>query len=554
MKGGDGIILPHERHLRRGYSWQATQGAIADPHQDIPFIDGFPERLIREGLPGRLKRESIRKWEFPVPPILFEEINRRPTSPAPLSVEPTVEDVKTKEEITESQSIDENVETDRGRTLQPAPKLNHPALETTDKKEPVDISIGSWTNTEQKKAVTIEAKTSPTVEAHLLSRKRSRTIHVLGSGPVSKYIAHSLAKQPYSAQVALLPHSPHLMKMWQSEGAAIKVISRGKINIQSGFLVEPSWDYSYTRGTTNRGSHPLGVIDNMIVATDLSATIPALMAVRNRIRPSSAICFMQDTLGIIDEVNSKIFPDPVRRPNYVMANITHKIQATGMNFTIIEREIGFVSFTAIPQSVRIQEQQKKLQQVDSYPLIRRMDAQWGPLRHITRSLARVPELHTESLRRPDFIKRQLERMIVSSVIGPLTVMFDCSNDQLLYNYHVSQALKLLLEEIIHIIRHLPELSQLPRKQQLLNTHPLHSMVISAIKKTGTNVSPMLQAVRKGRRTGIEFYNGYFVRRARELGLPCSQNEMMISLVEGKKRVIDQEKSAYIPICNQYSGA
>ena len=80
---------------------------------------------------------------------------------------------------------------------------------------------------------------------------------------------------------------------------------------------------------------------------------------------------------------------------------------------------------------------------------------------------------------------------------------------------------------------------------------LERMCFSTIKSTRENTSTMLQDVRAGKKTGIEFYNGYLVSRAMELGLACPHNEMLLAMVKAKQAVGSRKDEWHIPIRDEY---
>lgn len=65
---------------------------------------------------------------------------------------------------------------------------------------------------------------------------------------------------------------------------------------------------------------------------------------------------------------------------------------------------------------------------------------------------------------------------------------------------------------------------------------LLTLVQTVAQKTAANTSSMLQDVQGGRETEIEYINGYFVRRAREVGVECVVNERMVEMVRGGIRI------------------
>jgi 2-dehydropantoate 2-reductase len=581
------------RH-ERCYSWQGLEQRIPDSHQDMPFVDGFPERLIREGLPGRLNRESIERRSRPTiephrrkifaNPWAEQLLSQNTEIVIPHNLASLAQDVgKGRKEVTcEEESIPEENPVTTSSASEPPERLGIPESgaslglpaseepllrelvapelqEVLEPPETVSEESTPLSNREALLALDQQISTETDIDTEIRVETRSERIHILGTGRLSKYVAHSIASLPHAPPVAILVHRPYLLEAWQQEGAGIRVIRGGKITAKSGIELEPITHFS-RRSRRNRAvsipgsptSVPQSRIDNLVVTTDAHATMPALLSIKDRIRPTTTICFMEEGLGMIDMVNSKVFPDPEKRPSYALASLSHKIAPTEYRFTIVEKNAGEARFTVLKRDAEIPKDER-LFQADSNPLIRRMEGGWGPFTHIMRTLTRTPELNAQPLTRSHFFRMHLEKIIVRSVIGPLTVMFDCSNEQLLYNYNISKAMAPLLEEIHQIVRVLPEVARSPRHLQFFTPEHLHAIIISVLKTTGSNVSPMLQAIRKGHRTGIEYYNGYFVRRATELGLPCTQNQMMIDLVQGKQAIITREREAYIPFRAVHEG-
>jgi 2-dehydropantoate 2-reductase len=58
-----------------------------------------------------------------------------------------------------------------------------------------------------------------------------------------------------------------------------------------------------------------------------------------------------------------------------------------------------------------------------------------------------------------------------------------------------------------------------------------NIVLDVAEKTAKNTSSMLQDVRAGRTTEIDYINGYIIRRGRELGIECINNKRLVQLVK-----------------------
>jgi 2-dehydropantoate 2-reductase len=107
-------------------------------------------------------------------------------------------------------------------------------------------------------------------------------------------------------------------------------------------------------------------------------------------------------------------------------------------------------------------------------------------------------------------------------------------------------MKLLIRDISNILLRLPEVSKATKIEKRFSAETLERTIIGVLGKTGKNSTSMLQAVRKGERTDIDFYNGYLLNRATELGIDCPHLEMMVAMVKGKQAMQSRENNSLIP--------
>ena len=100
--------------------------------------------------------------------------------------------------------------------------------------------------------------------------------------------------------------------------------------------------------------------------------------------------------------------------------------------------------------------------------------------------------------------------------------------------------------------HRLEISGVRKLQDYQNTFhhwQIERIIKYRLRRTGSNTTSMLQAVRAGKQTDIDFLNGYLIRRATELGMDCSKNQMLLHLVKSKQAISNREKIMYIPFVN-----
>jgi 2-dehydropantoate 2-reductase len=64
---------------------------------------------------------------------------------------------------------------------------------------------------------------------------------------------------------------------------------------------------------------------------------------------------------------------------------------------------------------------------------------------------------------------------------------------------------------------------------------------------------MCADVRAGRRTEVEFINGYVVKRGEEVGVKCVMNYLMMQLVKGKHAMVDRERNEEVLMSRPMDG-
>ncbi|KAL5337572.1 ketopantoate reductase PanE/ApbA C terminal-domain-containing protein [Aspergillus crustosus] len=378
-------------------------------------------------------------------------------------------------------------------------------------------------------------------ENHRLSGR----IHILGVGNVGTFVAHSLASQSSPPPITLLLHRPEWYTAFRRWKHQVAVQSKGLSDVKTGFdvnvLHEGFWRSIPAENREDNASAapieqaPHEVIECLIVSVKAPVTADALQTVHHRLTPNSTILFLQNGMGIIDDINAKVFPDPKQRPNYMIGIISHgllrsddfHVSHTGLGTTILGPVLPPISGTA---------------------LLNDKESDWAPsTKYLMRTLTLTPQLVAVAEPPSSVMLHQLEKLAMNSVINPLTALMGCRNGELLYNYSFTRIMRLLLLEISSVICSLPELQSVPGIESRFSPERLRWMVTQLANKTGMNYSSMLQDVRANKTTEIEFLNGYIVRRGEEVGVKCVVNYMIKHLVLAKQQKSRQKDSSYIPL-------
>lgn len=153
-------------------------------------------------------------------------------------------------------------------------------------------------------------------------------------------------------------------------------------------------------------------------------------------------------------------------------------------------------------------------------------------------LLQTSVLQTSLLSSAEIKRSQLQKLVVNAIINPLTAIFRCKNGQLLESPASLELMKLLLSETGPIVRAL-----LPSPSDQFSDDNLLDLVRTVAHKTGANTSSMLQDVQAGRRTEIDYINGYVVAQGKTLGLPHNHNKVLMRMVKEQRVIQDEDVAA-----------
>lgn len=391
----------------------------------------------------------------------------------------------------------------------------------------------------------------------------SGRIHILGMGNIGCFVAHSLASRMTRPLITILLHNRDMYERWLQRKQTIRLMTNGLDDNKTGFDVNvldnetwysiPYYDEQNSKlSTEEQDAHasqletndtPSSEVDSfgvddekiecLIVTTKAPFTVKALSSVSHRLTPDSTILFLQNGMGIVDEVSEKVFPDASVRPHYLQGIISHgikmkkpfHIEYTGLGATTIGNVLPRKS--------------------DAKP---RKDTDWAPsTKYLARTLTLTPSLVAVAVSPMAVLQAQLEKLAVNCVINPLTALLDVKNGELLYNYHMTRTMRMLLAEISIVICALPELDGVPGIKERFSTERLRKLVVKVANATAANTSSMLQDVHAMKLTEIDYINGYIVRRGDELGIRCALNYMIMQLVLAKNHISKLREAGAVPL-------
>lgn len=131
-------------------------------------------------------------------------------------------------------------------------------------------------------------------------------------------------------------------------------------------------------------------------------------------------------------------------------------------------------------------------------------------------------------------KAQLLKLVSNTIINPLTVVFNCKNAELLDHDAVHRLIGTLIGEAGPVVRELlpPQADDGEDDVSAFSDEKLLEYVTMVIQKTGSNTSSMLQDVRNGKKTEIDYINGFIASQGKKMmGFPCLNHEILVDMIK-----------------------
>ena len=404
-------------------------------------------------------------------------------------------------------------------------------------------------------------------------RITSRRIHIIGIGSIGTFVAHCLRTLPNPPPITLMIHREEYYETFKKQARIIRLINRATdVNDeQVGYDVDlletdSGQDPATWRFVPGKDSEPLErgeqmgngevFISCLICVVKGPATVLAMRSIKHRVDSRTTICFVQNGLGQIEELNEQVFTDPVTRPTYMLGIISHGVH--GRNFTVVHAGFGTTALGIYRDPARFPLPPKSHDPLDELPEEDRKryyptdtDLYYNiTARYLLRTLTRSTSLAAAAYPYLDLQQLQLEKLAVNCIINPLTAILDVKNGQILNNEPIGRIERLLIAEISLVLRNLPELEGIPGIKTRFSADRLETLCIGAAKKTAANSSSTREDLRKFMRTELDYINGYIVRRGEEQGVKCVLNYMIMQLVKAKEVMLirgDRESVPYTQI-------
>ncbi|OJZ79486.1 hypothetical protein ASPFODRAFT_213299 [Aspergillus luchuensis CBS 106.47] len=357
------------------------------------------------------------------------------------------------------------------------------------------------------------------------------TVHVLGLGGVGVLVAHALAGVSVRPRLNLLLHRPR-----DHYSGPLAVARNGATTYQSSFTVEeyrngcwyrmPFHSYAQPARHTQCRERLLNEtsIRFLVVAVKAHHTVNSVRLIKNRLSNHSTILFLQNGLGVLDELDAELFPNPRERPYYMSGIVTHCMHRKGF-LSAVHTATGSIALGTAPRIDGV------LDASVSYKAA--PDAE-----RLTGILRQADTLNVSLHDPPALLQQQLIKLAINSFYNPLTALLGCSVKELisLNDPHVQAISDALIGELSDIIRALPLSELIGKKDVETEFSPvgLKKTIYEIGLRAGDHTTSMLQDIKNGAKTEIMYLNGFFLRWGLKLGVDCPVNAMITRLVLEKE--------------------
>ncbi|KAJ7170030.1 ketopantoate reductase-like protein [Mycena filopes] len=379
--------------------------------------------------------------------------------------------------------------------------------------------------------------------------------HVVGTGTLGSLVAHHLRRiSPSPHSIALLNRKP---KHARSGPAAIHVETIGSST--------PTTSTDFDRETYAE----TGPIESLFVTTRPSATLNAIQQLAPRLSPNSTIVLVQHGLAVCDEIIQTVFRDPRQRPHLILASTTHQTmfksrnQLHGRGPRLFHSTVGTLEFALLPDSfgrdfeagftntaVHASERLPRLDDILSNEDDLFYD-RYRTLRDTVATLLRAESLdvHWRPLARIQLLLRR--GLAVDSIIHPITALMGCRT----YDAFATTESRRIAERIsqeaadvftaqlcaetkawmaAHETKQIEGALGIARLPRALEAESLVQECLRVSQTSKLAISNMLDAIRKGKKTEIEFLNGYLVKLGKTHNVPTPTTSTMYELVQMRR--------------------
>ncbi|CAG9940595.1 unnamed protein product [Clonostachys rosea f. rosea IK726] len=329
-------------------------------------------------------------------------------------------------------------------------------------------------------------------------------IHILGEDERSKFIAHALSGVYESVELLGWKRTP-------SRYTNIQKTSKGNRRETSKFERNPI----KLKKSDEEDNSP---IDHLVISSKAFGAESSLDQYKHRLREDTTVCVMTEGLGVLDDVRAKIFNGTFQMPNMLLGHMSHKL-AFNRNYNSVKQlKGGQLLMTPLPTTT-----------VSHSSIERKTENRTN----FVESFGRARQLRGSITEYDSWLRFKLPSVIFAAVADPVCVLLDLPYHGLLQNPPAQRMMERLLDEITLTLEMLPELESSTVVRDYVRGNLIKRQLYKNIMAKRDAQSSLLYQVQHGHQTDIDYLNGYFLKRAKRIGLDLRMNKLMTDMVKAK---------------------
>lgn len=410
--------------------------------------------------------------------------------------------------------------------------------------------------------------------------------HVIGLGPIGSLVSHHLSKTLDASkhEIVLIHKNVRQLRDADLHGNTLKVEREGVVETSTGFrseVFEPSMQLRYettqaklhareafksenTKAASldlkenEKGSveqHTPLPIESLIVALKAYTVVDAVKALVPRLTPNSTIVLLHNGMGVYERLVENVFRNPDQRPHFIVASNDHgawnkdyfhtvHVGVGSIKFGIVADPLGR-NFEASIAGEEGPEREQALS-LDDIMSPQDDDTTYRPLRNTVAALSSLTRLNT-TWKPISHVETAMKRkLVVNTVINPLTALLGCRNGDLLESEESVKIMKRVCFEASEAFamqsqqeegtwsdqeKRARTRSGFSRVCPALSAPALEEECLRVIRATAGNISSMLSDIQSGSYTEVDYMAGYLVGLGRPFGLPMTTTSTLLNLIK-----------------------
>jgi 2-dehydropantoate 2-reductase len=411
--------------------------------------------------------------------------------------------------------------------------------------------------------------------------------HVLGLGPIGSLLSHHLCKTLETTKhgVVLIHKNTQQLKKANLARNRLKVEQEGTMDVSTAFrseVFEGARQLRYEERYADRLVHEVPVFENvsvgglnskaevispasihhtlpiesLIIAVKAYTVADTVKALVHRLAPYPTIVLLHNGMGVYEQLVEEVFRNPEQRPHFIVAVNDHGAWNKGYFHTVHARK-GSITFgiaadprgrnfeaSVAGEDIPIQKWTPSLDSIMSPE--EGGDSPYRSLRNTVAALSSLSGLNTSWKPISHVETAMKRRLVVNSVINPLTALMGCRNGELLESLEAREIIKRVCFEASRAFAMQAQQQEgswsdqekqarirsgFSRVSPGLSPQALEEECLRVIRVTAGNISSMLSDIQAGSYTEVDYMNGYLMGLGRSFGLPMTTTATLLNLVK-----------------------